>query len=476
MTTNLFETLKRYDIEFEIGPEMLKSMMEYMVSFRHELYVKFFSDRMFLQSRSSDNTQYTEIDLIGTGVQNYNANIPEGLEERYKTFTRDEQIKYRNIYVTSEGVHKRVLLSLMDRNPTTPMAELLMFLGKNNIKIRIDTLYEKKIEFNVQRGMYIWWRLMDPNGEDTKAVENMPAAIKRIRSDTTIEKAVLTMEPGLFKRLASLGGKPSSKSGTSHTRAMFETDVNKGLTVASGDNMRGRVLKLGVLGSNLANYDELGNRKKDSFESVNSSDSFESIDNGQKEQPFGNTEEDTFGDDNDNGENDNDKSDSYNEVEEISSEDFVSDLSNPVSSDMFSGTTNVDGEVPFLSQDDISGRSKQSKENKKKDYKKKTTKFEDDLEEQNRKDAKKKSKKKDESENLMDDAITNDLTSAEVSCKTQLWLEIPFLAPILKLNGLAPIMIEMRNGKPLVIIQKPYSDMSVLLTVAPRIETDGDTD
>ena len=473
MANNLFATLTRWDIEMEMGPEMLKSMMEYMVSFRHELYIKFFSDRMFLQSRSSDNTQYTEIDLSGTGVQNYISNIPEGLEERYKTFTRDEQITYRNIYITGEGVHKRVLLSLVDRNPTTPLAELLMFLGKNNVRIKVDTLYEKKIEFQTQRGMYIWWRLMDPNGEETKSVESMPTVINKIRNDTTVEKAVLTMEPGLFKRLASLGGKPSSKSGNSHTRAILETDVDKGLTIASGDNMRGRVLKLGVLGGNLGNYDELGNRKKnigDTDNTDNSSDSFESSSGyeqkDQKEQPFsspeiGNdAEEDTFGDNDDN---------SYNEVEEISPEDFVP-VSSSIEKDMFTET----GEVPFLTNDDISGRSAQSKEDKKKDYKKKTTKFEDDLEEQNKKDKKMSSKKKEE--NLMDEAITNDLTSAEVTSKTQLWLEIPFLAPILKLNGLAPIMIEMRNGKPLVIIQKPYNDMTVLLTVAPRIEIDGDTD
>jgi hypothetical protein len=417
-------------------------------------------------------------------VQNYTSNIPEGLEERYKTFTRDEQVQYRNIYVTGEGVHKRVLLSLVDRNPTTPMAELLMFLGKNNIRIKIDTLYEKKIEFRMQRGMYIWWRLMDPNGEEAKSVEGMPTVINKIRNDATVEKAILTMEPGLFKRLASLGGKPSSKNGNSHTRAMLETDVGKGLTIASGDNMRGRVLKLGVLGSNLDKYDELGNRKKQ--QDINY-DSFESVDSKQKEQseqPFsspeiGNVEDsDTFGDDDDN-DNDNNNDNSYNEVEEISPEDFVSTLSdlNIVKTDMFSTDKNisVDGEMPFLSQDDISGRSTQSKEDKKKDYKKKTTQFEDDLEEQNKKDKKRSSKKKDE-ENLMDDAITNDLTSAEVTSKTQLWLEIPFLAPILKLNGLAPILIEMRNGKPLVIIQKPYNDMSVLLTVAPRIETDDDTD
>lgn len=467
MANNLFATLTRWDIEFEIGPEMLKSLMEYIISFRQEMYIKFFANRMFLQARSSDNTQYSQIDIEGTGVQNYTPNISEGIENRYKTFTKDEQIANRNIFITSEGPHKRVLLALSDRNPTTPMQELLMFLGKNNVKVKIDTLYEKKIEFTTQRGLYIWWRLMDPNGEEAKSVESMPALIDKIRGDVSVGKAVLTMEPGLFKRLCNLGGKPSSKSGNSHTRAMLETDINKGLTVASGDNMRGRVLKLGVLGSNLENYDELGNRKKqqdinyDSFESSNESSNNEKL----TEQPFAisdpitneGDEDDTFGNDDDNNDDN-----SYNE-EDIGS--IVSVSSN------IDTSIEIDGEMPFLTNDDISGRSKQSKDSKKKDYKKKTTQFEDDLE---KAEKKKSSKKKEES--LIDEAVTNDLTSAEVSIKTQMWMEIPFLLPILKLNGMAPILIEMRNGKPLVVIQKPYSDMTVLLTIAPRVETDGDTD
>ena len=51
---------------------------------------------------------------------------------------------------------------------------------------------------------------------------------------------------------------------------------------------------------------------------------------------------------------------------------------------------------------------------------------------------------------------------------------MPFLAPILKLNGISPIVIEMRKERPIVLIQRPYTDMEVLLTVAPRVEAEDD--
>ena len=467
MVQNLFQSLKKYDIEFDMGPEMLKSILEYSVSFRHEIYIKFFVNRMFIQSRSTDNTQYTDIDIGSDGVQNYNANIPEGIEERYTNFTRDEQVKYRNIFVTGEGVHKRVLLNLVDKNATTPMQELLMFLGKNPVKVRIDTLIEKKVEFVLQRGMFIWWRLMDPNSEDTKAVENMPSIVNKIRGNPNIGKAILTMEPGLFKRIVNLGGKPG-KSGNAHTRGLFEIDVNTGLTVASGDNMRGRVLKLGVLGSNVSGYDKLGNRKTESYENENENknenemgkmEKMETDVQTEKEQPFVSQEE--FGDD----DNIDNSVEGFEDDNEYSSDidSTIPEEIPGVKDDMFTN----DDEIPFLTNDDISGRHKQ---NKKKEEKK--PRFAEDSD----KEEKKKSSKKKEEENIMDEAITNDLTSAEIDVKTQIWMEIPYLAPILKLNGLAPIMIEMRNGLPLVVTQKPYPDMLVMLTIAPRIESDEDTD
>ena len=257
----------------------------------------------------------------------------------------------------------------------------------------------------------------------------------------------------LFKRIVNLGGKPG-KSGNSHTRGLFEIDVNTGLTIASGDNMRGRVLKLGVLGSNISGYDKLGNRKTESYESDIQP---------EKEQPFVSTEE--FGDD-DNIDNSTEGFEDDNEygsnIDSTIPEGTEEQEEIPaVKDDMFA---NVD-DVPFLTDDDISGRNKQ---NKKKEEKK--TKFENDLDNEEKK--KRSSSKKKEEENIMDEAITNDLSSAEVEVKTQIWMEIPYLAPILKLNGLAPILIEMRNGLPLVVTQKPFPDMLVLLTIAPRIETE----
>lgn len=461
MAQNMFASLQKWDVEFDIGPEMLGSILNYMVNFRNELYIKLFENRIFIQSKGMDGTQYTDIDINAEGVQNYTPNIPKGLEERYKTFTRDEQIQYRNIYVTPEGVHKRVFLNLIDKSPSTPINELLMFLGKSPVRIRIDTLIDKRIEFTTQRGMYIWWRLMDPVCDENKKAENMPAIIAKIRNNTSVPKAILTMEPGLFKRVASLGGK-LGKTGSAHTRALFETDVNKGLSIASGDNLRGRILKLGVLGSNLSGYDNLGNKIAGSYDEVVAA----------SEQPF--ASKDTSIDVNtDTDENADSSADNFSDDDEEYNNQTLNDIDNiggmdnidNIENDAF--TNSVVDEVPFASPADISGRSKKNKE---KSVKKSVGEFEEDL----RKKEKKKGNKEDET--VIDEAITNDLSSAEVEVKTQLWLEIPYLSPLLKLGGMSPIFIEMRNGMPLVVIQRPYPDMQVLLTVAPRIETDDDTD
>lgn len=461
MAPNLFASVQKWDIEFEIGPEMLKSIMEYMVSFKNEVYFKFFSNRIFIQVVSSDNTQYSEVNIDGEGVQNYNANIPEGLglEERYKSFSRDEQIKYRNIYITGEGIHKRVYCNLIDKNPTTPLGELLMFLGKNPIKVRIDTLYEKKIEFVMQKGMFIWWRLMDPNNDDTKKVENMPKVVSNIRDDASIGKAILTMEPGLFKRIASIGGKVG-KGGNAHTRALFEADINKGMMIASGDTLRGRVLKLGVLGSNISDY-----------ANHNDYSDFDKKESKEINEFASKNKEDTIEDNDDNEEN----FDSIIPTGVVRIED-EDERENELGKDTFTGTGVEDSgtgeveELSFATSDDIyRGKNKYDKRREERKVEKKRD-FDDDL----RKEEKKKSskKKEKEDENIMDEAITNDLSSAEVDVKTQMWLEIPFMTPILKLNGLAPIIIEMRNGKPLVILQRPYPSCEVMLSIAPRIETD----
>jgi hypothetical protein len=417
MAQNLFATLKQYDIEFLIGPEMLKNIFEYMVSFRNEVYFKCFRDKIFMQVRSSDNTQYSDITISKDGVQEYNANIPEDIESRYEKLTNEEKVRYRNISVTGEGAHKRVLLNMIDKNPTTPLQELTNFMGKGLIRVRIDTLVEKKIEFIMQRGLYVWLRLMDPNSEEAKMVENMPNVINKIRNNPDVSKAVMTMEPGLFKKLVFLGGKPSKES-NSHTRAMIRVDDSHGMIAASGDTMRGRILKLGVLGDS-SSYNETSdedNKKEDN----------EFLD-GEKESE-----------------------DNYEDTDE-----FVPTVD--IKEDMFAEEKE---EIQFLTASDIY-KPKDKKKDKVIDFSTSTS-----------KEDKKKKKSKKEEEIIMDDAVSNDLSSVEVEMPQSMWLEMPFLAPLLKLGGLAPILIEMRPDRPMVVLQKPFPDTAVLLTIAPRVEND----
>lgn len=437
MSTNLFSTLKKWDIEFSIGPDMLKNILDYMTSFRNEVNFKFFRDRIFIQARSTDNTQYTDVRIEAEGVNDYIVNIPEDIEDRYNNFSKEEQISFRNISVNYEGAHKKVCVNMIDKSNNTPLNEISTFVGKNLVKVRIDTLAEKKIEFSTQKGLYIWMRLMDPNNEDAKAVENMPNVVNKIRNDPNIGKAILTMEPGLFKKLCFLGGKPGKES-SSHTRGLFEIDAEKGMSIGSGDNMRGRVLKIGVRGSNLETYDEYdGGIKYDKVTSSNVNEDITSSNNGEDEDNYGESESDVvIGAGSDTG----------------SDTDIFSDT------DSTENVPDLMVEAAFLTDKDIYGKKKDKK-------------IETD---EDKKVDKKKKKFKEEENVMMDDAITNDLLSAEVGTNQKMWMEIPFLSPILKLGGLAPIVIEMREGKPMVVIQKPFNDTEVMLTIAPRLESDDD--
>jgi hypothetical protein len=67
------------------------------------------------------------------------------------------------------------------------------------------------------------------------------------------------------------------------------------------------------------------------------------------------------------------------------------------------------------------------------------------------------------------------LLGLEVDDTQYVYLSKEFLIPFTKLKGLSPIVIEVRTDKPIVLQQKPYNGITALLTVAPRIENEGDT-
>ncbi len=72
-------------------------------------------------------------------------------------------------------------------------------------------------------------------------------------------------------------------------------------------------------------------------------------------------------------------------------------------------------------------------------------------------------------------AQLDQLLGLEVDSTQYVYLSKEFLAPFAKLKGLSPIVLEVRTDKPIVLQQKPFNGITALLTVAPRVENEGDT-
>jgi hypothetical protein len=80
---------------------------------------------------------------------------------------------------------------------------------------------------------------------------------------------------------------------------------------------------------------------------------------------------------------------------------------------------------------------------------------------------KKKVEKKKPEKAPMDQLLGMDVDSTQY-----IYLAKEFLVPFTKLKGLAPIIIEVRTDKPIILEQKPFGGIKVVLAIAPRIESE----
>lgn len=82
-------------------------------------------------------------------------------------------------------------------------------------------------------------------------------------------------------------------------------------------------------------------------------------------------------------------------------------------------------------------------------------------------------KKKDEKKKP-DKAPMDQLLGMEVDSTQYIYLQREYIMPFIKLNGLAPIIVEIRTDKPIFLEEKPFGGIKVVLTIAPRIEEEDD--
>lgn len=231
--------LKKWDVSFEINGEVLKSVLDYLVDINFEIPFKFYNDKIFIHQKSVDNIQYTEIEINANDVLDYNHSIPDDAESKSKI-----KSLVRAPDGSAEGDYKIILLDMKGT-----LEELDPYIQKEGtIKIRIDTIYDKKIEFHCPNNVIIWSRLMDPgSATGIKDLARMPAIVSRVRNDPNIKKAQVILEPSTFANICNLGGK--GKKRDIDERIFIELNKQDGMMISSGDQLRGRLFELKAMGS-----------------------------------------------------------------------------------------------------------------------------------------------------------------------------------------------------------------------------------
>lgn len=383
--------LKKWDISFEINGEVLKSILDYLVDINSEIPFKFYKEKIFIHQKSIDNIQYTEVEISANDVLDYSHGIPDDNESK---------AKIKSLVIapegSSEGDYKIILIDMKGI-----LEELEPYIQKEGtIKIRIDTIYDKKIEFHCPNNITIWARLMDPgSATGIKDLAKMPAMISKVRNDPNIKKAQVILEPSTFLNICNLGGK--GKKRDIDERIFIELNKQDGMLISSGDQLKGRLFELKAMGG----FNQPGGPGGE----------------------FGNFED-------------------MERMGEVPGDipEELSGLEEVPTGDPFEQTgINEDGyAIPGVFGD-----------NKSKDKKKKE----------------KTEKKKPDAKGQIDQ-----LLGLEADIPQYVYLQKEYVIPFTKLKGLSPIIIEVRTDKPVIIDQKPYNGISVMLTIAPRIENEED--
>lgn len=243
-----YSLLKEWDVSFGINGEVLINILGFMSDINGEIPIKFYSDRMFMHQKSSDNVQYAEVEISSQDVLDYKPNL-DGDPNRKDA---------KSIFKHPDGDFKGILIDVKGT-----VEEIQSFAQKDDIiNVRIDTGYYKRIEFHCPSNVTIWAQLLEPTAL-LKSLEKLPDIIKKVRNDPNIKKASVIIEPQTFSRICNIGGK--GKKRDIDERVFIELDKQDGLFISSGDRLKGRIFALKPVDI----VSQLGDYGGGSFDNVN---------------------------------------------------------------------------------------------------------------------------------------------------------------------------------------------------------------
>lgn len=259
--------LKEWDVSFAINSEVLVNILRFMTDINTDILFKFYEDRIIIHQKSPDNIQFGEVEISSEDILDYKPLITGDPNRKDAKF----------VLQSSEGSYKAVLIDVRGT-----LDEIETFSSKNSVVIvRIDTFYYKRIEFHCSASTVVWAQLVDP-AVVLKSVEKLPGVVKRVREDSSIEKAIVTVEPATFISICNIGGKDKKRD--IDKRTYIGLDNKDGLFITSGDKLKGRYFELKPVdvGVQFNDYSEFvtGTEEIDSDNVVSNSENIFSEDDG----------------------------------------------------------------------------------------------------------------------------------------------------------------------------------------------------
>jgi len=419
----LGEPFEKWDIGFDINAEILGNVMGFMGPFNDDVPIKFFADKLSIRQTNNANVAYTEIDVSIGKLQNYDANIGEKEINRSKVGSGSGSESGSG----GDEPYKLVMISASDITD-----EVLSYVTKESlVTIKIDSIYRKTIQFSTPGGFSVWTKLLDTS-QELKRLDSVRTIIGKVRSNINIPKAVLTFDAETFKKMCVLGAKAKDK-----TEFMtMQIHREKGIALYSESTMMGRVLRIGCAGGadDSSGTGDSGTGGNAGYGSDTYNEDTDDVDKTSKIETSNVNESQSYrpdddydgGDESDGGSNDS-RGDDSKYFQDIMGRSILAD-------------TNID-------------KSKRRKGKEDKIYKKEKD-------------------KKDRSENIINNTASKlyQLDMNKDFIDTMFSRE--YLAPMLKLKGMGFVVMEVREGKPIIIEQELYDGCRVLLTIAPRMKDD----